>query len=136
MPNDILCPIDFSEQSKTTLKWAARFSTEQACGLTILFTYRIMKGSDDLVAWKNKVEADAVQKFITLEQEWLKASGVHYSFLMEVGFMNDRVEAFVKKNPIRYLVLDRTGYADRDAFDHMVSHLKAPLVIVPQDFQV
>ncbi|MBL0740505.1 universal stress protein [Chryseolinea lacunae] len=133
MTKDILCTIDFSEASRQALKWAVQFSKTQHANLIILYTYRLTKNMNgEVVVWKKKMEEEAQQKFISFESDFLKASGVHYDFKIEVGFVSDRIEDHIQKNEVSFLVMDKNMCASsKDTFDDLVEHINVPLVVIP-----
>jgi hypothetical protein len=78
------------------------------------------------------MEEEALLKFSELEKEILLDRDISYDFRMEVGFINDRVEFFVKKNPIKFLVVDKEMSAkNKESFEALVEHINVPLVIIP-----
>src|SRR5689334_21029858 len=133
MPKAILCTIDFSQPSRQVVRWAVTLARELQAHLTLLYTYRLVhvKG-DEALRMKKKMEDEALLNFGSLEKEMLKGTGISYDFKTEVGFMADRVEDHVKKNPIDFLVMNKnTSPESREAFDELVEHTRIPLIIVP-----
>jgi nucleotide-binding universal stress UspA family protein len=133
MTRNILCTTDFSEPSKRALAWAIDFSKEEGSNLTILYTYRLTRqAAEELVAWKKKVEEEANKKFKAFESEFLKDIGIKYEFKIEVGFVADRIEDHAKKNPLRFLVIDKAMCArNKETFDDLIENLNVPVVIIP-----
>ena len=131
----ILCTIDFSDGSIAALKWAIKFSRELGCNLTILFAYRLSKNvSEEVVAWKKKMETDAKEKFTVLENAYLSGTHLKYEFRTEVGFVSDRIEEYSKKNPFSFLVMDRNMCTkSKDTFEELMEHLNVPLIIIPNN---
>jgi hypothetical protein len=81
---------------------------------------------------KRKIEEEALKNFKTLELEFLEGQNISYDFLMEVGFVNDRVERLLQKTSINFLVMDREMSANnKESFDELVEQTRIPLVIVP-----
>ena len=115
------------------MEWAIDFSKKEGSDLTILFTYRLTKNvPEELVAWKKKVEEEAKKKFFAFESEYLKEIGIKYEFKIEVGFVADRIEDHVKKNPLRFIVLDRTMCTrNKETFDDLLENINVPVVIIP-----
>jgi nucleotide-binding universal stress UspA family protein len=133
MTKSILCTTDFSEASKRALVWAIDFSKKEGSDLTILYTYRLTKNvSEELVSWKKKIEEEAKNKFFAFEREFLKEIGIKYEFKIEVGFVTDRIEDHVKKNPLRFIVIDRSMCArNKETFDDLLENINVPVVIIP-----
>ena len=131
----ILCTIDFSDGSTAALKWAIKFSGELGCNLTILFAYRLSKNvSEEVVAWKKKMESDAKEKFTVLESKYLSGTHLTYEFRTEVGFVSDRIEEYSKKNSFSFLVMDRDMCTkSKDTLEDLMEHLNVPLIIIPNN---
>lgn len=88
----ILCLIDFSDCSRDTLAWAVSLAKLMKKRLTILYTYRLLDARDrDLLEMKKQIQEVARKQFIKLEEDVLKASGVKYDFVIEIGFAIQRV---------------------------------------------
>lgn len=128
-----MCTVDFSETSEETVKWAVSLAKELNCSLTILYTYRLTKKfNEDVVAYKKRMEQQAVEKFERWESLFLRPSGVRYTLKAEIGFMSDRVEDHTRKNAVSFLVMDKKMSTDnRETFNELVEHMNVPLVIVP-----
>ena len=133
MSKTILCTIDFSQSSRQTLRCAATLARDLQAHLTILYTYRLIRvKNDEVFERKKKIEEEAAQNFITIEKELLKDIGISYDFKTEVGFVADRVEAYGRKNPIGFLVIDKNMTVDsKEAFDELMENMQVPMVIVP-----
>lgn len=129
----ILCTVDFSETSEDTVKWAVSLAKELNCPLTILYTYRLTrKFNEDVVAYKKKMEQQAIEKFKRWELLFLKSSGVPYTLKAEIGFITDRVEDHKRKNAVSFLVMDKKmSTNNRETFNDLVEHVNVPVVIVP-----
>ena len=135
MTKKILCTTDFSEASNNALKWAINFSLKEDSELTILYTYRLTKNiSEELVAWKKRIEEEASGKFAAFEDRWLKGKGIKYQFKIEVGFVGDRIEDHAKKNSLAFLVVDKDMcMKNKDTFEDLLDHMHVPLIIIPNN---
>jgi len=133
MNNVTLCTIDFSDASKNVLNCAVQLSKQMNSHITVLYAYRFLTGQDDEpLEIKRKIEANARQKFLTLEKDILKNSGISYDFKIEVGFVSNRVTGSAKNNDVNYLVMGNTMNAtSKESFDELVEKIHLPLVIVP-----
>jgi hypothetical protein len=133
MLETILCTTNFSDSSRHALQWAITEARQQHAHITILFTYRLIKPKNgEIIQIKKKMEKEAMLKFSKLEKEILLNKNISYDFRMEVGFINDRVELFIKKTPIKFLVMDKeTSAINKESFEALVAYIKVPLVIVP-----
>ncbi|HEY8934102.1 MAG TPA: universal stress protein [Cyclobacteriaceae bacterium] len=133
MSKPILCTIDFSESSRQTMKCAATLARDLHAHLTILYTYRLIRvKNDEVFERKKKIEERAAQNFIAIEEELLKDLGISYDFKTEVGFVADRVEAYTRKTPIGFLVIDKNMTVEsKETFDELMENMQVPMVIVP-----
>jgi hypothetical protein len=133
MADGILCTTDFSGSSKEALKWSIGQAQKTHCHLTVLYAYRLLKQTGEVIAMKRKIEEEASTNFAALEKELLSGTGISYDFKSEVGFVADRVEAYAKKNQVSFLVMGKSMTTqNKETFDELVDKLKIPLVIVPE----
>jgi nucleotide-binding universal stress UspA family protein len=132
MTEGILCTVDFSDNSKKILGWAADLAQKLGKHLTVLHTYRLLNRNEEALEMKRKLEADALKKFSALEKDILQGKRISYDFKSEVGFVSDRVKNRTKKNEIDLLVIGRNGYAsDSESLKELMENISAPVVIVP-----
>lgn len=133
MTKGILCTTDFSASSRNAVEWAVSLAQHLKAPLTILHTYRLIRGHNgEVVQMKRKMEEEARQKFSVLEAETLKDKGISYNFKIEVGFVADRIEEHSRKNPLSFLVMDKSmSTGNKESFDELVKQAQIPLVIVP-----
>lgn len=133
MANGVLCVTDFTDASKDAVKWAATFSKNLKCHLTILYAYRIFKQGVDTINLRKLSEIEASKKFKILEKEILAEKGISYDFKAEIGFINSRIEDHLMKNKISCLVVDQEiSNKNKESFDELITTHKVPLVIVPE----
>jgi nucleotide-binding universal stress UspA family protein len=131
MTSAIICTTDFSESSRAALQWSVDMAKKLNTHLTILYTYRLIKQNNE-TPQKKKIEEDANRNLAVLEKEILSDSGVEYDFKIEVGFVDDRIEAHVKTNQINFLVMGKgMSLRNKETFDDLVLQLQIPLVIIP-----
>jgi hypothetical protein len=133
MTQIILCTIDFSEDSKETLRWAAAMARSLKAHLTILYTYRLNKyGEGQALQMKKKIVEEANRKFALLEKEILTGQNISYDFISEVGFVYDRIEDHAKSKAVMFFVMDKNMIsANQENYQEIVEHIQVPLVIVP-----
>lgn len=132
MTKGILCAIDFSKASVEALRWSVALARELKTDLTILYTYRLNRINGEAVALKKSIEEEAHRKFALVEKEILQGREVEYQFKTEVGFVADRVEMHLKKNPVGIVVMDKhMGALNRENFEELVEQIHVPLVLVP-----
>jgi nucleotide-binding universal stress UspA family protein len=129
----ILCAIDFSESSRQALRWAVSTARQLKAHLTLLYTYRLMHSRNgEAVQLKKDMEKQAALNFASLEKQYLAGQGISYDFIVEVGFIADRLEDQVRKNSIGLLVVDKNmSSASKETFDEILDNIHVPLVIVP-----
>jgi nucleotide-binding universal stress UspA family protein len=133
MTKGIICTIDFSESSKSALRWSVSLAKLLKTRLTILYTYRLLNSHNgEAVEFRKKIEENARQKFSSFEKEVLEDCGVKYEFKIEVGFISNRVKDHVKKNGVSFLVMgNKMNSTNKESFDELAENLQVPLVIVP-----
>lgn len=132
--SSILCVIDFSEASHEALKAAVGVAGSTGSRLSVLYPYRLNQPRNvpDLATWRKSIDADATSNFYRMTTNLFKETNVLWEFKPEVGFLNDRVEAFVQKNNVGLVVIStELSKASHEAFIHMLENLKCPLMIVP-----
>lgn len=132
----ILCVIDFSETSKDALKTAVTIADSTKSNLTILYPYRLNqpKNVPSMSEWKKSIEADACNSFTRMTNTLLKESGLVWEFKPEVGFVDDRIEAFTEKNDVGIVVIGAELARTSDgALIEMLDKLNCPLLIVPKN---
>ncbi len=132
----ILCIIDLTDASRDTLQTAIHQAEFYKAKLTVLYPYRLTQlgnSGDDVSQIRKSIDANASQSFSKISKELLKNSDVDLEFRSEVGFMNDRVHAFSKKNKIGLMVMSKKmALSNRDAFNDLLDQIQVPLLIVPQ----
>lgn len=130
----ILCVIDFSEASKDALQAAINVAGSTKSRLTILYPYRLNqpRNVSNIADWKRSIDADATSNFTRMTSSILKESDVLWEFKPEVGFIDDRVEAFTGKHNVGLVVISaELTRASSEVFQDMLEKLKCPLLIVP-----
>lgn len=132
----ILCVIDFSETSKDALKTAFTLAGSTKSTLTVLYPYRLNQpmNAPSLADWKKSIELDATNSFKRMTNNLLNESDITWDFKPEVGFVDDRIEAFTEKNNVRVVVMGAELARNSDgALIDMLDRLKYPLLIVPKN---
>lgn len=101
--------------------------------LSILYTYRLIQPrSDEIITMKKFIEQEAREKFKVLEKELLAKEGISYDFKIEVGFVSDRIEDHAKKNPLDFVVMDKTMRTNsNESLDELMEHIHVPMLVVP-----
>lgn len=119
------------------MKRALELATERKGALTFLFSYRIVQPTGSTLAdYRKSMETKAKQDFDTLVQQLIVNSSVPYEFRSEIGFLSDRIDAFIKKNDVELIVLgeDMVNSINEHKGFSLEKHIqdeKIPLFIVP-----
>jgi hypothetical protein len=132
----ILFLTDFSETSREALVWAETIASDRLANLKVIYPYRLtqLNGRDDVSQLKKKIEVEAQSKFAKLVEGVSKRPASQYDFRAEVGFMNDRVYSYTRRNEVMLVVIStRMANTNREALNEMIDHLQVPLLIVPQN---
>ncbi|MFZ6001676.1 MAG: universal stress protein [Bacteroidota bacterium] len=130
----ILCAIDFSEGSREALKSAIYMADQYKTPLTVLYPYRLnqLEKQTDVSQLRKKMDLDAVKNFSELTDRYLKETGVACEFRAEVGFLQDRIQAFTKRNRIGLVVLSKKLVVNnKDGLLELLEQIQVPLLIVP-----
>jgi len=131
----ILAVIDFSESSKEVLKWAICMAEKLNVHLTILHPYRLnqLDKKEDMVGIKKKLELDAVKNFELVAHDLFSNQKVSFDFRAEVGFLQDRIEDYARRNNILLFVI---GFNVIDGNEGILreieNEIKIPLMVVPK----
>src|SRR5258708_3873258 len=106
-PASILSVIDFSESSKEVLKWAVIMAEKLNVHLTILHPYRLnqLEKKEEMVGVKQKLDLEAVKNFERITNGLFTNQKVSFDFRPEVGFIQDRVQDYARRNTILLIVL-------------------------------
>ena len=126
--------IDLSEASKEALRWAAHLATDHKANLLVLYPYRLTQlgTHEDLFQLRKNIEAEARSNFYKLAEGVLEKAGPPYDFRPEVGFINDRVNAYRQEKEVLSIVIgNKMAINNREALNELLEQLDAPLLIVP-----
>jgi K+-sensing histidine kinase KdpD len=134
--SSILCVIDFTEGSREALKSAIYMAEQYKAPLTVLYPYRLnqLEKQADVSQLRKSIDLEANRKFAELTERYLKASAVACEFRPEVGFLQDRIYAFTRKNRIGLIILSKKLITtNNDRLSELIDQLQIPLLIVPQN---
>jgi len=110
--DNILFPIDFSDNSNQDFPIGLNLALENNAELIILYAFRLIKegggNKNDVIELKYRVESEAKQKFAKLSDSLLSANKVKTSFLCEIGFLSDRIVATVGSNKTDLLLISKS----------------------------
>jgi nucleotide-binding universal stress UspA family protein len=130
----ILCIIDFTDQARRALEAAIDIATSSKSRLTILYPYRLNQPRHitDLSQWRKSIDTDATNSFTRMSEALLKDVDIRWEFKPEVGFLDDRVEAFMQKNEVDLVVMSNSlALNNRETFLDMLESINCSLLIVP-----
>jgi hypothetical protein len=133
-PSSILTVIDFSESSKEVLKWSACMAEKLNAHLTILHPYRLnqLDKKDDVVGVKKKLELDAAKNFEQLSHGILTNTKEPADFRAEVGFIQDRVQDYARRNGVLFFVIGlNLAVGNKEILEEIIKETEVPLVVVP-----
>jgi hypothetical protein len=137
----VLCALDFSESSSSVMKSALDMAVQYKTSLIILFSYRLVQPLGGGIAeYRKNMESLAKQNFESLLQKVEINNGIHYEFRSEIGFLSDRIEAYVAQNKVGLVVMSQemaNGINDHKglSLDHFLNHIKIPVLIVPMGME-
>jgi nucleotide-binding universal stress UspA family protein len=139
MSKTVLCPIDFSDSSLGALSYAVTAAHAKGAGLTVLFSYRLIQHEkgEEILVFRKKMEEEARRQFKMLESKFKDQLAAVPDFLVQIGFISDSIQSYVRKHAVELLVLDRGIYHllndhGHAAPDEFLSSLNVPFVIVPE----
>lgn len=131
----ILSIIDFSESSRHVLRWAGDMAARLNVHLTILHPYRLNQSDrkENMVNVKKKIDVDAARNFEFMSKALFKKQNISFDFRTEVGFVQDRVQDYARRNNILFLViaLDQAA-GNKEILEEMVKETGVPVVVIPQ----
>ena len=131
----ILCVIDFSDASRDALQYAIDMAASLDTRVCALYPYRLtnLAPQDDVARAKSSLDLGASQDFIKLRNSLPTTPAVAVEFRSEVGFINDRVYAYLKLNPQVVIVSASLADTNVEAMHDMYDTLLVPLLVVPGD---
>ncbi|MEO1052221.1 MAG: universal stress protein [Bacteroidota bacterium] len=138
----ILVPTDFSLNSNNAVRYAIKMAEKCKAKITLLHTYRLISGKhekdkDNGVTLKKELEHVAISKFHHIEELMLKNTSVQYEFLLEVGFLSDRLGAYTEAEEVNMVIAahDRSNGSIgtfKSDFDFIIDSLKCPVLLIPE----
>jgi hypothetical protein len=118
------------------LEWTVGMAKQLHAHIIILYTFRLLQSkSSEALVTKKRMEEQAINRFNLLERELLINKGLSYEFRSEVGFVTDRVEDHVKREPIHLLIVSKSmSTQSKEVFEELIDQIRVPLVIIPELF--
>jgi hypothetical protein len=106
-------------------------SREYSANLIVLYSFRLIRQSEEeeMVDEKKIIEKKANDQFLELEKDMLSSSGISYEFKTEVGFTLDRIKSHLKKNGIRFLIVDKSEGINKEIFEG-ISNFEVPVLLI------
>lgn len=129
--------MDLSESSARVLEVAASIAGSCGAHLTVLCPYRLIDVPErgDTRSLRSRLETRIRDSFASLRKQIPALANLPCEFVAEIGFMSDRINAFVRRHPVDLVVLAQqsNGTSDFTTFDlqNLISHAQLPFVIVP-----
>lgn len=134
----ILCVIDFSEETEKVLEEAANLADASKAHLIVLFPYRLIGQGhgDDMVALKTTLESEAQKKFQNLKNALPGLEKASCEFHPEIGFAAGRISAYLRKKYVDTVIIGEQqlneGYNKNGAdLPDMISASRVPFIVVP-----
>lgn len=135
----VLCAIDFSESSPPVMRCAIEVALRHKTSIIVLFSYRLAQPYEGTIGdYRKNIEHKAKESFEELISKVSLLGNVKYEFRSEIGFLSDRIEAYVKKNDVGVIVIghemansmnDHKGLS----LQQFISNIKVPILIVPAE---
>jgi nucleotide-binding universal stress UspA family protein len=132
----VLCALDFSESSPSVIKSALEVAVRHKTSLIVLFSYRLMHPFENTIAeYRKEVESQAIKNFEELINS-VPNENVKYEFRSEIGFLSDRIEAYVEKNDVGLIVIGQEmantiQEHEGHSLEHFLNQINIPVLIVP-----
>ena len=132
----ILCAFNLGESADEAVKSAVLFSFHMHLPIMILCSYRLIqsKRSEEVQAVKKRYEKMAVDKWKHIGNV---QPGIKLSFRTEIGFLSDRLEAFIKLGQAKMLIVSNNTAAD--IYEHknltlkdFIKKVDVPVLVVPE----
>jgi nucleotide-binding universal stress UspA family protein len=134
----VLCALDFKEASDNVIKAALELAEQKQETLVILYAYRLlMPKNQDIGDFRNAMELRARTEFDTIIRKLNVEKETHYEFRAEIGFFSDRIDAYLKSNPVDTIVMGQhLAQAIHEnsgmTFEYFLESTKVPVLVVPE----
>jgi hypothetical protein len=123
-----------TESTKEVLKWSINMAEKLNVHLTILHPYRLnqLEKKEDMVGVKKKIDSEAAKNFEQISVGLFNKQTVSFDFRPEVGFIQDRVQDYTRKNKILFLVIGtKVAIENKEILEELVKETEVPLVLIP-----
>lgn len=144
--NNILVPIDFSDNSLKALGYACKLARQVNAKLHVIHAYRLIR-PDNLVnnskgaALKMELENSLNLKFKELEYEYLVSQPIAYDLELAVGFAIDVIQTSIADKKIDLIVMGTRGRRElEEVFGSttwsVIKSTNCPVLAVPGDVEL
>lgn len=141
MIKTIICALDFQSDYEYVLDWATKMVKQYNASLIILFTYRLTpsQGTEDVHLRREKIEKEAKERFAEIEKKLIDNKIFTYTFLVEVGFLSDRILSHASRNENSMLILGQEVAQmihknDEKGFTFYLEQLNIPTIVLPKAY--
>jgi hypothetical protein len=134
----VLCALDFKEASDNVIKAAWALAVQKKESLVILYAYRLlMPKNQDIAGFRNEMESRARSEFEAIMGKLNVEKEMQYEFRAEIGFFSDRIDAYLKSNPVDTIVMGQhLAQAIHEnsgmTFQNFLETTKVPVLVVPE----
>ncbi len=134
----VLCALDFKEASDNVIKAALALAMQKEEALVILYAYRLLMPKDqDIAGFRTAMELHARTEFETLMKRLNVDQKTPFEFRAEIGFLSDRIDAYLKTNPVDTIVMGQhLAHAIREnsglTFENFLETTKVPVLVIPE----
>ncbi|MEL7003947.1 MAG: universal stress protein [Bacteroidota bacterium] len=136
----ILLPVDFSPASDRALSYAIQVSQQHDAELILLHAFRLihqfpLPSTINRVDIKRELERRATLNFAEWDKQ-LNHLGLHYSFVSEVGFVDERIVSTVNTRNISLVILydeiqKKVMEMDANGQERLIRALHCPVMLLP-----
>lgn len=142
----ILVPIDFSDNSKSALKYALKLASLNGAEVQVLYVYSLFDASPDRILGQTnlKIVDPATQAYNDVEsllKKLNKGNSVKTKILVEDGIAEVKIIEAAKKHKSSLIVMGQTGNSILQRFligsttAHVLKETVTPIMIVPKDVE-
>lgn len=136
----ILYPTDFSDTSVYCLKKVLKAPDFNDSEFYLLHAFRLIGAdaeSQNLVAAKRMLEANSINAFNKLNEEFLGKAQQRVNFLSEVGFISDRVISNIREHHIDLVILcdkmrEEVYEKAGNDYQKMLERVPCPILLMPE----
>lgn len=132
---ELLCIVDFKEESSYVLHAAIKIAAASHAQLTVLYPYRLnqVRSVPEVGQWKKSIDSDAKNNFTRMTDTLLKEYNIECEFKSEVGFVNDRVSAHMEHHRVGMIIVGKQMVmTNRESMSTMFDRLDCPFLVIPQ----